>query len=77
MTDKFNLKRINELARKAKETGLSEKEKLEQEKLRADYVSAYRESFRAQLMCLKVVDEEGKDVTPKKLKDAQRQKDDH
>ncbi len=77
MADKFNLKRINELACKAKESGLTEKEKLEQEQLRAEYVTAYRENFRSQLMSLKVVDEEGKDVTPEKLKDAQKRQNDH
>lgn len=77
MADKFNLKRINELACKAKESGLTEAEKVEQEQLRAEYVAAYRENFRAQLMSLKIVDEEGQDVTPQKLKDAQAHKNDH
>jgi uncharacterized protein YnzC (UPF0291/DUF896 family) len=73
MTDKFNLKRINELASKAKESGLTVEEKLEQEQLRAEYIATYRENFRSQLLSLKIVDEEGKDITPQKLKDAQNE----
>ena len=37
--------RINELARKAKTTGLSDEEKQEQAELRAEYIADYRKQF--------------------------------
>lgn len=51
--------RINELARKAKETELSEQEILEQQLLRAEYIKAYRESLRSSLDQIIIVDEKG------------------
>lgn len=66
--------RINELARKAKSEGLTEEEKTEQAALRQEYVAAYRESLRAQLHSIKVVDKNGNDVTPKKLKEAKQKR---
>lgn len=65
--DKIN--RINELARKKEDVGLSDSEKEEQAHLRKEYVKAYRESLKASLHSMKFVDENGKDVTPQKLKD--------
>lgn len=53
------LDRINELARKAKLTQLTEKEKSEQKKLREEYIKAYRESLRAQLDNMVIVDADG------------------
>ena len=41
--------RINELAKKAKEEGLTETEKAEQKKLREAYIAAYRENLRSTL----------------------------
>lgn len=40
------LKRINELAKKEKESGLSVAEKAEQTELRAEYIKKYRESLQ-------------------------------
>ncbi len=65
--------RINQLARKAKAEGLSKQEKEEQAKLRQEYISEYRESLRAHLHSIKVVDEKGNDVTPAKLKAAKKE----
>lgn len=39
------LKRINELAKKQKEIGLDEKEKVEQTELRAEYIKQFRASM--------------------------------
>ena len=72
--EKSKIDRINELARKAKASGLSEEEKEEQDKLRKEYIKAYRDSLRANLLSMKVVDEKGKDVTPKKLREEQNRK---
>jgi len=66
------LKRINELANKSKTVGLTEEEKEEQNKLRQEYIKIFRSNFKNTLMNLKVVDEEGNDVTPEKLKTEQR-----
>ena len=40
------LKRINELAHKEKEVGLTEEEKAEQTKLRAEYIACFRANMR-------------------------------
>lgn len=51
--DEMKIKRINELARKAKEQGLSEKEKEEQQSLRREYIDAYKNNLRAHLEHIK------------------------
>lgn len=66
------LERINELARKAKSDGLTEQEKKEQKELRQQYLQRFRESFKNQLHSVKVIDPEGNDVTPEKLKKQKR-----
>jgi len=63
--------RINELSKKSKTIGLTEEEKSEQKKLRDEYIKRFRGNLKNTLMTVKVVDEEGNDVTPKKLKDEQ------
>lgn len=66
--------RINELAKKKKNEGLTADEKIEQEKLREEYLEGYRRSIRHHIEGIKVVDEEGNDVTPEKLRQVQREK---
>lgn len=61
------LDRINELARKKKSEGLTESEQVEQTKLRKEYIKLFRNQVENQLATIKVVDEEGNDVTPDKL----------
>lgn len=58
--------RINFLARKAKAEGLTDAEKAEQQKLRAEYIAAYRKNLRAQLDNMVLVDEDGNERTLKK-----------
>ena len=58
--------RINFLARKAKAEGLTDAEKAEQQKLRAEYIAADRKSLRAQLDNMVLVDEDGNERTLKK-----------
>ena len=67
------IKRINELAHKSKTIGLTEEEKEEQNKLRQEYLSIFRGNMKNTLLNVKVVDEEGNDVTPEKLKSRQKQ----
>lgn len=68
------LARINELAKKAKEIGLTEVEAKEQSKLRGEYLQNFRSSMLNTLKSVKVVDPEGNDVTPEKLKNIQPKK---
>ena len=66
------LERINFLDNKAKTEGLSEEEMNEQQDLRQEYLKAFRQSFKSQMMGMKVVDPDGNDVTPEKLKEDQK-----
>lgn len=74
MLSKDKLARINELARKTKASGLSDMEAKEQSKLRSEYLSAFRSSMLNTLTNVKVIDPEGNDVTPEKLKRMQKNK---
>ncbi|RKW31039.1 MAG: DUF896 domain-containing protein [Lachnoanaerobaculum sp.] len=51
--------RINELAIKQKSIGLTEEEKKEQADLRKEYVEAIRESMRANLNNISIVEKDG------------------
>jgi uncharacterized protein YnzC (UPF0291/DUF896 family) len=72
MISKELIARINELSRKAKESGLTEEEKIEQQKLRQEYMQSFRQSLLNTLSTVKIIDPAGNDVTPKKLKDIQK-----
>lgn len=66
--------RINELAAKDKNQGLSDAEMAERDALRKEFIANFRKSFSSQLEMLKVIDNQGDDVTPEKIKEIQRQK---
>ncbi|MGJ7920960.1 DUF896 domain-containing protein [Neobacillus sp. LXY-4] len=66
--------RINELAKKAKTTGLTQEEAKERSKLRAKYLETFRSQMLNTLENVKVIDPEGNDVTPEKLKRFQAKK---
>lgn len=66
------IKEINELAHKSKTVGLTDVEKKRQQELRQEYLRIFRSGFQQQLKSIKVVDKNGNDVTPKKLKKAQK-----
>ena len=72
--DQAKINRINELAKKKKHEGLTAEEKVEQAKLREEYIEGYRRSIRHNIEGIKLVDEEGNDVTPEKLRQVQREK---
>ncbi|MDW0115648.1 DUF896 domain-containing protein [Sporosarcina thermotolerans] len=68
------IKRINELSKKSKTIGLSIEEAKEQTQLRKEYLETFRSSMRDTIEHVKVIDPEGKDVTPQKVKDARTNK---
>ncbi|HEM5465617.1 DUF896 family protein [Streptococcus suis] len=72
--EQAKIDRINELARKKKAEGLTEEELQEQAALREEYIEGYRRSVRTHIEGIKVVDEDGNDVTPEKLRQVQREK---
>lgn len=72
MLSNEKIQRINALAKKAKLVGLTDTEKKEQQKLRSEYLANIRQAFTNQLHSLKVVDEDGNDITPEKLKRAKK-----
>ena len=53
------LKRINELAHKAKTVGLTAEETAERDRLRQEYLAAFRKNLTAQLDNTYLVDEQG------------------
>ena len=70
MIDKNLIDRINFLANKKKTSFLSEEELIEQKKLREIYLEQFRQGFKEQLLSVNVIDQNGDDVTPEKLKRA-------
>lgn len=71
LTEK-KLTRINQLAKKAKTESLTDEEKKEQAALRKEYIDNVKKSFKNQLKSMKVIDPEGNDVTPNKVKNLQK-----
>lgn len=72
MLSKEKINRINELSRKSKTSGLSMEEAKEQTKLRQEYLATFRSKMRQTIENVTVIDPEGNDVTPEKVKEAQR-----
>ncbi len=74
MMSEKKLARINDLAKKAKtEDGLTKKEKAEQDTLRKEYLQNIRSSFTNQITTMTVIDPEGNDVTPDKVKQLKKE----
>ena len=67
--DKEKIARINDLARKSRETGLTEDELAEQQALRREYITEYREALRAKLENTYIILPDG---TKKKLEKKNR-----
>lgn len=72
MLEQEKMNRINELAQKKKTEGLTEEEGREQTLLRKEYLQTFRNSFQKTIENAKVIDPEGNDVTPEKVKAIQR-----
>ena len=70
MIDQKLIDRINELSRLSKVRSLTLEEEKERELLRKEYLKQFKEGFRQQLDGVKIVDEKGNDVTPRKKGDA-------
>lgn len=68
MTDE-KIARINALAKKAKNEGLTEAEKQEQQALREEYVADFRRSLKAQLDNTVVINPDGTSYKLKQDKD--------
>lgn len=64
----MNIERINELAKKAREVGLTEEEKLEQKKLRDEYIAAFRGNLKQTLEQTYIMDAQGNKTKIKKKK---------
>lgn len=62
------LNKINALAKKEREVGLSAQEKEEQQQLRKEYIKNFRGQVLSTLTGLTIVDPLGNDVTPEKVK---------
>ena len=68
MLSKEKMARINELANKAKTSGLTESEAKEQSSLRSEYLTTFRSSMLDTLTNTKFIDPKGNDVTPEKIR---------
>ncbi|MCA1042434.1 DUF896 domain-containing protein [Bacillus infantis] len=68
MLPKDKMARINELANKAKTTGLTNEEAKEQTALRSEYLQTFRSNMLTTLKGVTIMDPKGNDVTPKKIK---------
>ena len=58
--DKNKIQRINELARKKKNIGLTEAEEAEQAALRKEYLDGYRENLKSMLDSIIVQEKDGR-----------------
>lgn len=63
-----SLQRINELAKKQREKGLTNEEKVEQQVLREDYLRQIRGQVINTFTGMKVLDSLGNDITPDKVR---------
>ena len=72
MTDR--LKRINELAKKQKESFLTADEREEQKRLREEYIKEFRANLRGQLDNIVLVHPDGEQVELKELRKKKEEK---
>lgn len=63
---------INYFSREAKYRKLSEEERNLQKQLRQVYLQEFRQALRQQVEMITIIDENGEDVTPDKLKQIQK-----
>ena len=65
------INRLNELAKKKKLGTITDEELKEQQALREEYLVTFRESMKNTIENVRVIDPNGEDVTPEKLKQIQ------
>lgn len=68
------LARINELANKKKTVGLTMEEAKEQTLLRKEYLGVFRSNMKQTIENVTVIDPEGNDITPDKVKQLRNNK---
>lgn len=73
MLSKEKMARINELGRKGKDSQLSDAEVKEQAELRKEYLSTFRVAMKGHISSMTIIDPEGNDVTPQKVKDLKKE----
>ncbi len=74
MTHEDLIARINQLSAKRKTEGLTPEEEKERKELHQAYLKSFRSSMKSQIEGMKVVDQEGQDITPDKLKEIQKKR---
>lgn len=74
MLSQDKIARINQLAKKAKEKGLTEAEAKEQTRLRKEYLESFRSSMKNTIETVRVYDPAGNEVTPEKVRKIQERK---
>lgn len=57
--EQFKIDRINELYHKSKQEGLTEEEKAEQQKLRKEYIEAFKKNLRGTLNTISIKEADG------------------
>lgn len=72
--DKAKIDRINELAKKKKQEGLTFEETAEQNELRRQYIDEFKNSLRQQIQSIKIIDDDGKALTAKQYNEQQKKK---
>ncbi|HAX73425.1 MAG TPA: hypothetical protein DCY20_07870 [Firmicutes bacterium] len=75
MITKEKLDRLNELAKKKKAGTLSQEELKEQQALREEYLLAFRSSMKQTIENVTIIDPNGEDVTPEKVKQIKAERD--
>ncbi|WP_374723238.1 DUF896 domain-containing protein [Peribacillus tepidiphilus] len=74
MLSREKITRINELAKKSKTVGLTEMEAKEQTRLRKEYLESFRKYMVKTIENMTVIDPNGNDVTPEKVKQLKNRK---
>ena len=62
------IKKLNEFTALSRERELTPSEQEERAKTRQEYLKVFKSNFESHLKTIKIVDDEGNDVTPEKLK---------
>jgi len=74
MISPTKINRLNELAKKKKLGTLTKNELKEQQELREEYLATFREGMKDTIEHVKIIDPNGNDVTPEKVKKIQEEK---